>query len=137
MTDRLHRLAHLARRRRVERVLLALHRATHPLVGPGGVALRDEPLDPDRLSGREQMIRALGPQAVGQREVAIEMAHVERVRDRRQLMDDHVGLRGPDRFRDLVGIERVRHHGRCALLEEHRLLGFAARHSGDLVARGH
>ena len=50
------------------------------------------------------MIRALGPQPIGHGEVAIEMAQVERVRDRRQLVDDHLGPCLPHRFRDLVGI---------------------------------
>jgi hypothetical protein len=40
-------------------------------------------------SGREQVIGALGAQPVGRLERAIGMAHAQRRRDRRQLMDDH------------------------------------------------
>ena len=68
------------------------------------------------------MIGALRPQTVGQREVAIEMARVERVRDRRQLMNDHIGPCIPHRLRDLIGIERVRDDRHRAEFAEHRLL---------------
>ena len=43
----------------VERIVLGLHRAAAPRVGPAGVALRDEPPDADRLGGGEQVVGAL------------------------------------------------------------------------------
>ena len=67
------------------------------------------------------MIGALGPQPVGQREIAIEVTEVNRP-DRGQLMDDHVRPGSRHGLRDLIGIERVRDHRRRAKLIEHRLL---------------
>ena len=64
---------------------------------------------PHRLAGREQVVGALGPQAVGQREIAIEVPHVH-LPNRGQLMDDHVRPRPGHRLRNLIGIKRVRDH---------------------------
>jgi hypothetical protein len=72
------RPAQLARGRWVERVLLALHRPARSCVRERAIALRHEPPHPDRLPGREQVVRALGPQAVGRREIAIEVSRVDR-----------------------------------------------------------
>ena len=78
-------------------------------VRPADIALRHEPPHPDRVPGRQQVVGALGPQAVGRREIAIEMTHVERS-DRGQLMDDHLRPRPRHGLRDLIGIKRVRDH---------------------------
>jgi hypothetical protein len=67
------------------------------------------------------MVGPLGPQPVREREIAIEMTHVQRT-DRGQLMDDHVRPRFAHGLRDLIGIKRVRDHRHCAQLVEHRLL---------------
>jgi hypothetical protein len=80
-----------------------------------------EPAHPDRLPGREQVIRALGPQTVGLREIALHVACVQRS-DRGQLMDDHVRLRLAHGLRDLIRIKRVRDDRHSAQLVEHRLL---------------
>ena len=68
------------------------------------------------------MVGPLGPQTVGQREIAIEVTHVERLGNRGQLMDDHVRPRPRHGLRDLIGIKRVRDHRHSAQLAEHRLL---------------
>ena len=81
------------------------------------------------------MIGALGPQTVGHREAAIEVAQVERL-DRGQLVDDHVRARLGDGGRDLVGVERVEHDRRGAELIQRRPLGLASRRADDLVAAG-
>ena len=122
MTDRRQALAHLARRRRVERVLLALDWPAGALVRPRAIALRHEPPHPDRLPGRQQVVRALGPQAVGQREVAVEVTQVQGRWNRGQLMDDHLRPRPAHGLRDLIGIKRVRDHRHSAQLVKHRLL---------------
>jgi hypothetical protein len=80
-----------------------------------------KPSHPDRLPGRQQVICPLGTQAVGQREIAIEVTHVQGS-NRGQLMDDHVRPRAAHGLRDLVGIKRVRDHRHSAQLREHRLL---------------
>ena len=61
--------------RGVERLLLGLDGGARAAVDEA-IALRHEPPHPHSLPGREQMVRALGPQAVGQREIAL---HVTRV----------------------------------------------------------
>jgi hypothetical protein len=135
MMDRGHGLAHLRRRRGVERVLLGLDRRTGARVrAKAGDPLRYEPLHPHRLPGREQVVGALGPQAVGEREISIEVTHVQ-CADRGQLMDDHVRPGLAHGLGDLIGIERVRDHRHSAQLAEHRLLGLVARHAMDLVTR--
>jgi hypothetical protein len=81
------------------------------------------------------MVGPLGPQPVGQREIAIEMTHVQRS-DRGQLMDDHLGPRPAHRLRDLIGIERVRDHRHRAQLVEHRPLRLVTRHAMNLMTGG-
>jgi hypothetical protein len=122
MSDRGPAFAHLARGRRVERVLLALHRPAGSCVRERAIALRHEPAYPDRLPGREQMIGALDPQPVGQREIAIEVTQVQRRWNRGQLMDDHLRPCRRHGLGDLLGIKRVRDHRHSAQLVEHRLL---------------
>jgi hypothetical protein len=121
VTDRRHGLAHLTGGRGVEWVLLALDRSPSARVC-GEVALRHEPPHPHRVPGRQEVVRALGPQTVGQREIAIQVTHVQRLFDRGQLMDDHVRPRPRDGLRDLIGIKRIRDHRHSAELAEHRLL---------------
>ena len=129
-------LAHLTRGRRVKRVLLALDR-------PAGARVRTVATDPlghelpypNRLSGGQEMIGRLGTQTVGQREIAIKVAHVDRT-DRRQLMDDHLRARPRHGLGDLIGIKRVRDHRHSAQSGEHRLLRRAARHPVNLMTRG-
>lgn len=53
------------------------------------------------------MVGGLGAQAVGEGEVTIEVAHVERARERRQLVNDRLRLGLGDSPGHLPGIERV------------------------------
>jgi hypothetical protein len=63
VADRGEGLAHLAYGRRVERVVLALHRPAGARVRAiAGHPLDHEPPHPGRLPGREQVVRALRPQ---------------------------------------------------------------------------
>jgi hypothetical protein len=96
------------------------------LVGVDDRAVRHEAPHPDRLPGRQQVVRPLGSQAVGRREIAIEVSRADRT-DRGQLMDDRLWLRPAHRLRDLIVIKRVRDHRHSAQLVEQRLLGLAAR----------
>ena len=122
MTDRGLCLAHLARGRRVEWVLLALHRpASAHVRGIAPYPLGHEPSHPERLPSGEQVVGPFGPQTVRQREVAIEMTHVDGT-DSSQLVDDHVRPGPPDGLRDLIGIKRVRDDRHSTQLVEHRLL---------------
>jgi hypothetical protein len=63
------------------------------------------------------LVGAFGPQAVGQREIAIEVTRVKRT-DRRQLMDDHLRPRARHSLRHLIGIKGIRHHRHSAQLVE-------------------
>jgi hypothetical protein len=65
------------------------------------------------------MVRALGSQTVGLREVALQVAHVHRGKCG-QLMDDHVRPRPRHRLRDLIGIKRVGDHQHRPQLGQHR-----------------
>ena len=112
VADRGDGLAHLLGRVRTERVLLRLHRPARALVGREE-ALGDEPLHPDGLTRREQVVRALRPKAVGRRERAVEVSQVHGS-DGGQLVDDHVRLRPGHGLGDLVGIERVGDDRFCA-----------------------
>jgi hypothetical protein len=133
VTDGGLRLPHLARGRQVQRVLFGLHRAAGAHVrGIAAHPLCHEPSHSDSVCGREQVVGPLRPQAVRQREIAIEMTHVDRT-DRGQLMNDHIRPRDGDRLRDLIGIKRVRDHRQSAELVEHRPLGLAARHAIHLM----
>ena len=82
------------------------------------------------------MIRALGPQQVGEREITIEVAHVNRP-DRGQLVHDHVRVRPAHRLGDLIGIKRISHHRRRAQLSNQTLVGLLTGHPHDLMAGGH
>jgi hypothetical protein len=121
MADRGQGLAHLPHRRRVEWVLLAFHRATAARVrAEARHPLCHEPSHPDRLPGGEQVVRALGPQAVGGRGVAFGVAlHPCKGGE---LMDDHVRPRPAHGLGDLTGVERVREHRHGPQLAEHRPL---------------
>jgi hypothetical protein len=135
VADRRHALAHLAGGRGVERVLLALHRPAGAHVPPRAVALGHEPPHPHRLPGRQQVVGPLGPQAVGRREVGIEVPRVQ-CSDRGQLVDDHLRPRPAHRLGDLVGGERVGDHRHRAQLLEQRPLRPAAGHAVHLVTGG-
>src|SRR6185437_15777781 len=94
MTERGDGLAHLAQGRWVEWVLLDLHRPTGAHVrAVACYPLCHEPSHPDRLPGREQVVRPLGPQTIGRRGIALRVTHDPRKRG--QLVDDHVRPRLP------------------------------------------
>jgi hypothetical protein len=113
------------------RIVLALDGGTGARV-QGDIALGHEPLHPDGLRSGDQVVRALGPQAVGRREIALHVTRVDRS-DRRQLVDDHVRPCRGHRPRDLIGLERVRDDRYRAELVKHRLLRLAPRHPMDLM----
>jgi hypothetical protein len=80
------------------------------------------------------VVVALRAQAVGQGERPLEPAHVERARQRRELVDDHDGLGLRHRPRDRLGLERVGDGRPRTQAADHVLLGRRARHADDLVA---
>ena len=82
------------------------------------------------------MIGALRPQPVGEREVTIEVAHVERP-DRGQLMHDHLRVRPAHRLGDLIGIERISHDRHRAELGQHARLDSLLVIPTNLMSRGH
>ena len=135
MAERGQRLAHLARGRGVEWVLLRLHRPTAAGIrAKGRYALCHKPPHPHRVAGGEKVIRALGPQAVGQRGIAFRVAlHACKGSE---LMNDHVRPHAPHRLRHLIRIKRVRHHRHSTEPPQHWLLGLAARHAVNLMTGG-
>ena len=121
----------------VERVVLALHRAAATLGWPPGVALGDEPAGTGGLRRREQDVRALGPQPVGLGEVALEVAQIERLRERGQLMEDHLRPRRADRGTDGVRVERIGDRRLGAELAHEVGALHAAGHARDVVTGRH
>ena len=100
---------------------------------PAGVALGHEALDADGPAGGQQVVGALGPQAVRQAKsrskwrMSIEPARA------RELVHDHLGLARRDRPGHLVGIERIRDDGLRPQLAQQVALGARAGHAGHLV----
>ena len=91
---------------------------------------------PACLRGGDEIARALRAQAVGEREVAHDLARVQARRDRGQLMDDRLRTGGDDRAHHGVRIERVG-DDRLGARRAQRLRALGrARHAGDLVAVG-
>ena len=121
MTDRGQSLAHLPHGRRVEWVLLALHRPTAARIRAiARYPLCHKPSHPGRVPGGEQVGGALRSQPVGRRGIAFGVAlHPCKGG---QLMDDHLRPRPPYGLRHLIGIKRVRHHRHSTQLADHRLL---------------
>ena len=136
MTDRREPLTHRRRWMLVERSVLPLDRTTDAGIRQRGVALGDESLHAHRLARRQQVVRALDAQPVGQRELAIDVSHVDRRRYRGELVHDHVGLRLAHDPLDGVGIQRVGHHRLSAETEQLVALGFRARHPDHIVSIG-
>jgi hypothetical protein len=122
------------RRVGVERVVLALDRPAAAGERPARVALRHEPLDAHRPAGSQQVVGARGAQAVGLREVAVEMADVERLRQRGELVDDHVGIGLRDHVGHGIGVEGVGHGGSPAQLADE--VGLRPGHAHHVVAGG-
>lgn len=132
MSDRRQRLAHLAGRLGVVRVLLIGHARPARCGWPASVALGDKALDTGRASGREQVVGPLGPQPVGLGEVAVKPARVERG-DRGQLVDDHVRAGRSDGIGDPLAIKRVRDHGGRPEPLQQLALGGGSGHPGHVV----
>jgi hypothetical protein len=103
----------LAGRSRSGGVVLGLDRTTRAGVGADGHdALGDEAADADGAARGQQVIDALGAQAVGRGAEAVGVPHVPQARLARQggeLVDDHLGLGLGHGTSDRVGIERVGH----------------------------
>ena len=134
LLDRLERRTHLLGGLLVQRVVLGLDRAADPRVGPGREALRDEALDARLAGGREQVVSALGAQAVGGRERALELAQVEVAAERRHLVDDGVGPGVGHGGAEAVAVEAVDHYRLGAQLAQPRDLRRAAGGADDGVA---
>jgi len=98
----------------VERIVLPLDRATGAGIRHACVALGDESLDAQLLARRQQVVGALGAQPVGERELAIEVSHVDRRRYGGELVHDHVGLCLAHGTPHGVGIQCVGHYGLSA-----------------------
>jgi hypothetical protein len=102
-------------------------------VRPAGEALRHEAAHAHRAAGGQQVVGGLGAEPVGLGEVAVEVTQVERGRQRRELVNDHVRLRLGDRAGHRVGIEGVGDDGRRTHGADPVCLRRAARHAGYVV----
>jgi hypothetical protein len=96
-------------RRRIERVVLALHRTALARVPKAGEALGDEAAHARGARSGDERVGALDPQPVGLREGAVEVPGEPHVRERGGLMDDRVGLGGHDGLDDRFALEQVEH----------------------------
>ena len=94
VTDRRHPLARPRKRIGVERILLRLDHLALLLVRPARVALRDEPPRARRPGGLQQIVRALGPKAVGQRELGVKVLEVLDPGERGQRQTQDIAAKG-------------------------------------------
>src|SRR5258706_2804790 len=109
----------------VERIFFRLYRTTLFRVRPAAVALSDESLRADGARGREQRFGDFGAEPVGQRELLIEFPEVASAGERRELVDDHLGLGAPNRRCESRLVQRIDDdRGHAAVLE---LLGLCDR----------
>ncbi len=123
----------------IERIGLGQHRSARPSPPKRPKALRHEAPRPHRATGRQEMVRRLGAQPVGhgRRRGALGVPHVPRrhlAGQRRQLMNDHLGLGGRHRLGHRVGVERVSHDRARSQAAHEVLLGRAPGHPDHLVA---
>ena len=91
LPDRGQHLLAARHRRRVERVLLRLDRASGAGVHHSREALCDHAAHPGRRGRRQEVAGALRPQPVGEREGLVELAKVQVAGKRGRLVDDHLG----------------------------------------------
>ena len=131
--DRLDRCPHLRRRRRVERVVLALDGTAHTRVRVAGVALCHEPLDTGGARRGQEVVGAFGAQPVRQLEALLEAAEVD-AGQRGQLMDDRVRLRLRHGGHHRVAVERVEHDRLGAQIPDQARLCLTACGADDLMA---
>ena len=127
---------HRRRRVGIERVLLGLDRPPSRANGQPAKLWAMKRAHPTARAGGEQVVRALGPQAVGQRELFVHLAEVEVGRERGELVDDHLGLGLGHGLRYLVGVERVDDRGLRTELPDLTRAGLAARRADNGVAGG-
>ena len=137
MADGVQHAAELLRRVRIEWSVLALHRSAGACGRPARVALGHEASRADGAAGGEQVVGSLRAQAVRGLEEAVDVAHVELARQRRELMHDHLGLGGRHRLGDRVGVESVGHDRARSKVANQVLLRPAPGHPDDLVAFRH
>jgi len=135
--DALQGLPHRGRWIGIERVLFRLHPTADSLVRPARVALGDEAADARGPRRRDKVVRALGSQAVRDRELAVDVPQVLEGRERGHLMDDDLGTRVRHRLADRFPVQGVQDHR----LRPHRAQRLrpacAARGGHDLVAGRH
>jgi hypothetical protein len=134
--DGVERRPQLGRRIGVERVVLGLDRTPGAGVRPAGVALGDEPADADGPARGQQVVGALGAQAVGHGEELVGVLHVHVTAEGGELVDDDLGFglgHGPGHR---VGVEGVGHHGTGAQGPDGVGLARRAGHAHDVVTSG-
>ena len=121
--DRGERFAHRLRRVLLERVLLGLDRAPHPLGRPAGKALDDEPAGTGmpRPLPETSIVPSVRSRFVWANILSDAAAQPTRV-DRGQLVDHDLGLGLPHGLRDGLPIERIGHDGLSAQLANQVLL---------------
>ena len=117
----------------IERSVLVLHRSAAACRRPTGEALRDESARAHGASGGEQVVGALRTQSVRGFEEAVDVAHVEVPRQRRELMHDHLGFGRRHRLGDRVGVESVGHDRARSQAADQVLLRCAPGHPDHLV----
>ena len=110
--DRGHGLPRADGRVGVEAVLLGLDRPAGARVGPPGVALRHEPAGAGGPGRRQQVVRALGAQPVGRREVPVEVLQVGLSRHRGELVHDRPRAWPPTRRPSPASRSRASTHER-------------------------
>src|SRR6266508_4039172 len=96
---------------RIERIRFGLYATAVANVCPAGEALRHESLCASGVCSFDQMIRALGSQSICQGELIVEAFQIAQLRQRRQLMDDDVGLACTNRAKHPLSLQPVHDDG--------------------------
>jgi hypothetical protein len=119
---------------RISVIMDTLDPAAAPFVRPTRVALRDQPRGAGGTRRAEQDLRPVCAQAVGERELAVEVPEVAEIAERGHLVDDRLRARAEHGPRHRRPVEPVDHHRLRTRRAESRRLLRRARGRGHVVA---
>jgi len=123
----------IGRGSRIELIRLRLELGSGTCIVPVAITLRDETLHPGSPRGLEQVIRALRAEAVGERELLVEVLEVRYPGQAGELVDDDIRPGCSDRLEDRRPVKRVCDDTDGAGLAQSRSLLRAAGHRKHLM----
>src|SRR6266496_4931608 len=134
VADRLKRFLLIARRGRVERILLGREAGACARIGPVAVALGNEPPGTRCLCSLQQVIYPFGPQAVRQCKLVVELLVILHTCKGRQLVDHDLRLGLLQRLHDSGTVERIGNNQLRTSRAQWLDVLWGAGHHDDLVA---